>query len=865
MTTTTTGTGTTTTTPTGTGTTSTTSTGTGNTTTTLTGTGTATTTRKGTGTQSTTLTGTETATTTPTGTETATATPTGTRTKTTTPTGTGTTTTTPTGTGTGTATNPDAGPDAAPDASPDTSPVETGVLTINPSALNFGNNGFVGCTATPTAAAALTLTLSNTGNQAFDWSASLGRAPSPFSFAPASGSLTASGTSGASVTVTVTPIAIPFPADTTANAYGDVLNITTTIPTDVVHVIKLNQTAQGAILAFQPSTPYSFGNVPVGSSSSTSIQVVNSGNASVNVTLTAAKLTGQADAGFTVNSGASAQLNGVVAGAPQTVNIGFAPGGVAADAMPATGTLTMSVGVSAVLCSALPGALQLSGTGTVASVTTNPSSQVVFTGPGMTQNGTVFGAPPQGFTYCGTTAAQQTISFGNTGTTGYTVSAATLGQGVNSPYIVTIGNNGDGVGVVNPNKSILLTLTSTLVPANWNFQTPTMTFTDTLTVTTNAVGDSPHTFSIVQSPYGAVLQNFAPPAAGSIVAFSFANTAGGGQSSIPMGIANAGNAPATVTFAVTTSGNAPTGTWSFDTATLAGFSSLPDGITAFSAYFNAPVVLTRTTYSGGKANFTLTNTPLCATTLPVASATMKGTATTAEPITVTPTSIVFSAIPCGATAPAGVSSTMTIKNATGADAGWTASIPANAINGTIFTLGASSGTVSANSTATFTISPAPIPTDLSVIAPASGDEYSNTLTVTVGASNTFTIPVAELASGLFLELPPSLTSNDPTAGNTFSSQNFLLRNWGDIGANVTLTLTNPSVALLSLNTVAQSPGANPITSYINKTGSGGRVGVTDYVINTSATGVTGSASVAATVPGGTAVCWPLPTMTVTAQ
>jgi len=207
---------------------------------------------------------------------------------------------------------------------------------------------------------------------------------------------------------------------------------------------------------------------------------------------------------------------------------------------------------------------------------------------------------------------------------------------------------------------------------------------------------------------------------------------------------------------------------------------------------------------------------------------------------------------------------VTIKNVTNQDASWTASIPGNAINGTTFTLSASSGTVAKNSTATFTISAAPIPTDLSVIAPSSGPEYSNTLTVTVGAS-TFTIPVSELASGLFLQLPPSLTATDPRMGNTFTSRNFLLQNWGDIGANVTLTLTNTSSALLSLNTVAQSPGTNPITSYINKTGSGGRVGVTDYVINTSATGTTGSASVAATVPGGTAVCWPLPTMTVAAQ
>jgi hypothetical protein len=52
----------------------------------------------------------------------------------------------------------------------------------------------------------------------------------------------------------------------------------------------------------------------------------------------------------------------------------------------------------------------------------------------------------------------------------------------------------------------------------------------------------------------------------------------------------------------------------------------------------------------------------------------------------------------GRTPSAGVSSPMTIKNATGADAGWTASIPANAINGTIFTLGCSVGVTATGAT-----------------------------------------------------------------------------------------------------------------------------------------------------------------------
>jgi len=814
-----------------------------------TGTATGTATRTTTVTATSTPTATATATTTPTATATTTSTPTAPSTTTTTTTAT--TTPTQTSTGTQTATGQDAS--AAPDASP------PGKLAVSPDALNFGTNGFVTCNATPAAAAALGLTLSNVGGQPFSWSATLGRSPSPFKLAPAAGVLTA----GASATIVVTPSALPFPADTAANAYGDALSITTTIAADIVHAIKLNQTAQGAILAFQPAAPYDFGNVQVGSAASASVQIANLGSASINVALNAGKLTGPADATFSVNAGASSQLGGVAAGTTQAFAIGFAPGSLPADATAASGALAV-LASGAALCAAPPQALSLTGTGTVASVTTSPSSQITFTGPGMTQNGTVFGPPAQGFTYCGTTAGARTIVFGNSGTASYTIAGAVLSLGANSPYAVSIGNNGDGVGVVNPGKTVSLTITSAPVPANWSFQSPATTFNDSLTVTTNAVGDSPHVFSITQSPYGAVLQSFAPPPAASTTAFNFANTAGGGQASIPMGIANAGNAPAIVTFVVTSSGNAPVGTWSFDTTTVPAFSFLPDGTTPFSAYFDPPVVSANTAYSGGAATFALSNTPLCTTTLPVAKATMKGTATTDQPITVTPTAITFKAISCGASAPAEVNSTVTIKNSTGAPASWTASIPANG-NNTSFALSASSGTVAASSTASFTVSPAPIPTAATVVAPGSGAQYSNTLTVTVGLGNTFTIPVTETASGLFIRLPVSLASADPRTRQTFTSQRFLMQNWGDIGENITLTLSNLSPAHLALDTLPQSPGTSTITSYINKTGSSGIAGVTDFVINTSVGGQIGSASVTATAPVSTAVCWPMPTMLVTAQ
>jgi hypothetical protein len=139
------------------------------------------------------------------------------------------------------------------------------------------------------------------------------------------------------------------------------------------------------------------------------------------------------------------------------------------------------------------------------------------------------------------------------------------------------------------------------------------------------------------------------------------------------------------------------------------------------------------------------------------------------------------------------------------------------------------------------------------------------LTVTVGSSNPFTIPVTEIASGLFLKLPASVNSFHPTSGVQFTSQTFLLKNMGDIGANITLALGSDSPALLRLNTQKQQPGTSKITSYIDHASSSGGATVTDYIINVSTNGQRGTELVTASAPGSTPLCWPMPTMSVVGQ
>jgi hypothetical protein len=170
--------------------------------------------------------------------------------------------------------------------------------------------------------------------------------------------------------------------------------------------------------------------------------------------------------------------------------------------------------------------------------------------------------------------------------------------------------------------------------------------------------------------------------------------------------------------------------------------------------------------------------------------------------------------------------------------------------------------VAADSTATFTIAPAPIPPDPSVIT--NGTEYSQTLTVTVGGTD-FPISVTEGAFGVQIKLPPSITSPHRTGAQTFTGTGFLVQNFGNAVGNVTLTMENSSAALLSLNTIKAAPGFPSITTLMQRAGQGGIIGVTDYVINTGTAAKTGTATVTTSVPNTTPFCWPMPTMSVTAN
>ncbi len=213
-----------------------------------------------------------------------------------------------------------------------------GVVGVSPGALDYG---LVNCGTTT---GAQVITVFNTGSASYTYTASLAAgAASPYTISPATNTVLP----GSQSSIIVTPKAIPQTSATTANGFGDTLNITTNATGDTPHAVALTQTASGAILALS-ATPLAFGTqtafVP---SAPQSFDVVNTGNVAANVTVVSSNPDFAGPAGAT-----SVAAGGTL---PRAVTV--APSQLKA----VSGTL--SVTSSTTLCAPLPAGLAASAAG----------------------------------------------------------------------------------------------------------------------------------------------------------------------------------------------------------------------------------------------------------------------------------------------------------------------------------------------------------------------------------------------------------------------------------------------------------------------------------------------------------------------
>jgi hypothetical protein len=141
-----------------------------------------------------------------------------------------------------------------------------------------------------------------------------------------------------------------------------------------------------------------------------------------------------------------------------------------------------------------------------------------------------------GKTDCGSTAIARTLVVSNPSGTAFNFTTS-LALGDASPYLVVPDS-----GVVLPSRQLELTVYSKPVPAI-SAITDNL-YGDTLTLTTDESGDSPHAIAITQTARGAVLS-----VSTNTVAFATTSPVGGTAQQLPLTITNSGNASVAVSIA----------------------------------------------------------------------------------------------------------------------------------------------------------------------------------------------------------------------------------------------------------------------------------------------------------------------------
>jgi hypothetical protein len=692
------------------------------------------------------------------------------------------------------------------EAALDAAGVDGGTPGISPTTLNFG---FSTCgSATP--AAPQTFTIYNPSASSVTWTAALGKgANSAFTLAPPMGTLTP----GQSTPVTVTPLAVPQTSSTASNALGDIVNVT--LNNSSVNV-ALQETAQGAVLVFNPTSAF-FGSTPLGSPLTTYFEVENVGNVAVNdVTLT---LTGDpsftlpggtvtvvtapaatdggatTDGGTTTDASAGSDATAIVetevadAGASPRSSIIFAP----TSTNPVTGGVALSVGASDSLCAPLPAPLALSGTGTNGKVVVSPTS-FIFSPDGVNQ-----------LVPCGQAALPVTVSIQNIGNASFTW-AGTLLHGNGTFY--TLSSTGGPVG---PMATATVTVTPRVVPATSS--TAADAFADTLTITTNAVMDSPHTVALHETAQGAILSR-------SLGSLNFGNIADGVTSTQSYTFSNTGNVDATLTL---TNGNP------------AFVQTTPLMVSAGAGVFATESVSFQPTMTQTYSDIALlaleTPVSLCAA-LP-GNLTLSGNGTNPS-LTATPGTLNFGSIPCGTAALS--TQTVNVTN-NGPATTFSASLLKGA--GSYFSISPSSGNMTAGGIVPIVVTGNMIPSTAST----SSNAYGDTLQVTTGTNNVADVTLNMTALGAVLAFSKASIAFTATPPNTPSTSPFTVNNTGNAPATVTL-VSSPTVFTVSPTTGAVPAGTTlPVTASFDPT-------------STTPPNYTGTLTV--TVPPNTYLCSPLP-------
>jgi hypothetical protein len=364
-----------------------------------------------------------------------------------------------------------------------------------------------------------------------------------------------------------------------------------------------------------------------------------------------------------------------------------------------------------------------------------------------------------------------------------------------------------------------LTITPKLISGTAS--TAANAFGDTLTITTNAPMDQPHTVTLSETAQGAII-------ARSANSLGFGNVGLGATSTQSYTFSNSGNMDATLTFL---NGNGAFVESSPLTVGAGAFATEP---VSFS-----PTVLQP--YSDLGLLSLQTSVPLCGT-LP-GNFTLTGTGVNPT-LTAVPTTLNFGSIACGVAATAG--QTVTVTN-NGPATTFSAIMLKGA--GSFFSVQPSSGNLAAGGTASLLVSGLTIPS----IASTASNAFGDTLQVTTGTNDTVDVTLNMTALGAVLAFSKANIAFGTTAPNTTVTSALTVNNTGNYSTDFTVTAVttpaSPSVfGVMPATGIVASGETYPITASFDPT----VVAVASY---------TGTLSV--TVSPGDPLCAPLPSIPLT--
>jgi hypothetical protein len=618
-----------------------------------------------------------------------------------------------------------------------------GVVAVTPGTLDFKSVS-CGQTAPPQ-----TATITNTGTASFIFQAAMvGGATSPFTVSPATGPVAA----GASVTVTITPNAIPAVASVAANAFGDVLQITSNVAGDANHDVTLTETAQGAVLALD-TTSIPFGDVNLLQTKTSPFNVTNTGTLPATVSL---QVTG---ATFGVTPTTATTLT--VGGSPLAGSATFTPTALGSQA----GSIAISTGATDVVCSAPIGPISLNGTGANGTLSLSASALD-------------FQAVP-----CKQAAAPQSFTIGNSGTATFTWTA-TLGKGAASPYQLSAAAGTQAPGAA----ATIITVTPAAIP--FPSALTTNLYGDTITITPAGIsGGAPQTIALTETAEGAIITVAPSP----FPAFA-GQQEGQASAAATMTITNTGTMPVTLTPSISGAN-----TSSFSLATPGAKALAINGGT----YSPGPTFTPQATGPlAAQVNLAVGANDVLCQALPAAIP-LSGTGTNGL-IALGATSLAITAQPCGATA--GLTQGLKLTNNGTAPLTWTAAV----LGTTGFSVAPTTGSLAAGGASTTITVTGPAFTSTRGNVTAVTDTLK--VTTTAFGDTAHDVPLSSTPSGAILAWGAGLTgfpfgTVQATTGGT-KGKNLALSvdNSGNAAATVSFALAGTTTFTFSPQNTAVAGG-----------------------------------------------------------